>query len=234
MGVQSMSRKTSSNEASDTLSLMNILSGRNLLAIICLCNIVLLEILVFNLPFWQTLGAKETTYSVNQRSSFLSIGSGLSKQGNNLVISDTNEAYIDIHSQQRISYIQLQSQDDQNVKNIVYTVCIQFDAGEQWHDGASRTFSPAIKRSQYVNIGGTTSAIRLRFTAEKGTVIPITGITVNPRIPFHTSSIRLLLELFLALFIIFMGPKSPLYTYGYLQHRSNNNEAYSVASPSSF
>lgn len=149
MGAQSMSRKTSSNEASDTLPLMNSLSGRNLLAIIYLCNIVLLEIFVFNLPFWQTLGTKETTYSVNQRSSFLSIGSGLSKQGNNLVIPDTNEAYIDIHSQQRISYIQLQSQDDQNVKNIVYTVSIQFDADEQWHDGASRTFSPAIKRSQY-------------------------------------------------------------------------------------
>ena len=186
-------------------------SKRNLLAIICLCCAFLLETFVFNLPFWQTLNAQETIYSINQTTSPLSLGAGLSKQGNNLIISNTDKAYIDIHQLRKIKYLQLQSYRYANSNNIAYTVSVQFNAGEQWHEGTSRTFSPAIKRSQYVNIGGTASSIRLRFTAAKGSAIPITGIIVNPRISFHLSLIRLLIELFLILFIVFLGPKSPLY-----------------------
>ena len=185
--------------------------NRNLLVIICLGCTLLLETFVFNLPFWQTLNAQETTYSINQATSPLSVGTGLSKQGNTLIISNTDEAYIDIHQRQNVKYLQLQSHRYPNSDNIAYTVSIQFDAGEQWHEGSSRTFSPAIKHSQYVNIGGTASSIRLRFTAAKGSVIPITGITINPRISFHVSLIRLLIELFLILFIVFLGPKSLLY-----------------------
>lgn len=83
--------------------------NRNLLVIICLGCTLLLETFVFNLPFWQTLNAQETTYSINQATSPLSVGTGLSKQGNNLIISNTDEAYIDIHQRQNVKYLQLQS-----------------------------------------------------------------------------------------------------------------------------
>lgn len=41
--------------------------NRNLLVIICLGCTLLLETFVFNLPFWQTLNAQETTYSIKRR-----------------------------------------------------------------------------------------------------------------------------------------------------------------------
>lgn len=189
----------------------NSYSKRNLLAIVGLCCVFLLESFVFNLPFWQTLNSQEVDYPINQASPSLSLGAGLSKQGNNLIISNTDKAYIDIHQQQDVRYLRLHSHNYQGINNITYTVSIQFDAGKQWHEGTSRTFSPAISRSQYVNIGGTASSIRLHFIAAKGSVIPITKITLNPRISFHISFIRLFIEFVLILFIIFLGPRSPLY-----------------------
>lgn len=186
-------------------------SKRNILALVCLCCVLLLESFVFNLPFWQTLNAQEKDYPIDQAPSSLSIGTGLSKQGNNLIISNTDKSYIDIHQQKDIRYLRLQSHNYQGINNITYTVSIQFDAGKQWHEGASRTFSPAISRSQYVNIGGTASSIRLHFIAAEGSVIPITKITLNPRVSFHISFVRLFIELTLVLFIISLGPRSPLY-----------------------
>ena len=146
--------------------------NRNLLVIICLGCTLLLETFVFNLPFWQTLNAQETTYSINQATSPLSVGTGLSKQGNNLIISNTDEAYIDIHQRQNVKYLQLQSHRYPNSDNIAYTVSIQFDAGEQWHEGSSRTFSPAIKHSQYVNIGGTASPYVFDLQPQKDPLFP--------------------------------------------------------------
>ena len=86
---------------------------------------------------------------------------------------------------------------------IATTLHTLFPFNSMPENNGMRALQEHSHRQSSIHSTSIASSIRLRFTAAKGSVIPITGITINPRISFHVSLIRLLIELFLILFIVF-------------------------------
>ncbi|MBT1182389.1 hypothetical protein JS531_10620 [Bifidobacterium sp. CP2] len=180
--------------------------------------ILLLELFVFNLPFWQTLGTRPTQAHDE------GVGNGLAvEQGKVAIVTDPEHAWRDISADEPIDYLYIDHaaaerprQDDA----VRWQVSTMKPTDSGWYDAnADVGYSPSAEYSRYQRIGDGSTHVRLRYQMAKGAVIPYNTITVNPRIPMRFSPIRLTVEILTALLVIMFRPASPLYRRRLALHR---------------
>ncbi|WP_133125457.1 hypothetical protein [Bifidobacterium parmae] len=172
--------------------------------------IVTLELFVFNLPFWQTLGATPRQAHDD------GVGNGLViERGGVAVVTDPEHAWRDISSDEKIDYLYIDhaaSERPRQGDDVRWQVSTMKETDSGWYDAnADVGYSPSAEHSRYQRIGDGTTHVRLRYQMDKGSVIPYNTITVNPRVPLRFSPIRLIVEILAALLVIIFRPSSPLY-----------------------
>lgn len=179
-----------------------------IVGIICLIVIVLSEVFVFNLPYWQT---RDNT---PQRVTDYSLSDGMTRsRSGDITIDGKKKPYIEVGSTQLITYVYLDIDDTTLANNNVhYTLATQQTRVMGWFSGEQeRLLSPVSEASKYIHVDDNAKAVRIQFKWSKKFRISLAKIVVNPRIPFRVDTTRLLIMAVLALFIIFFRPASPLY-----------------------
>ncbi|NEG54585.1 hypothetical protein [Bifidobacterium platyrrhinorum] len=186
-------------------------------ALIALAAIILLELLVFNLPHWQTLTATPQTVHDDGTGNGLAIESG-----GTAVITDPDHAWRDISASHPIDYLYINHTNAERPHQgdaVTWKISTRKNTDSGWYDAnAQAGYSPSSEHSRYQRIGDGATHIRIRYDMPKGTVIPYNTITANPRIPMRFSAIRLTLETLIALLIIACRPASPLHRTGLDPH----------------
>ena len=166
-----------------------------------------MEVFVFNLPTWQTLRA------VPSPRSFSSLRTQGAREEADGIVATTSDPTVNVTSGKIIKYLYLEvAPKYSNISQAVsYKVGISYEGDKYVHYGSTMTLNLGVKDDRYVNAGSYVRNITLQFNVPKGTLIPITGIIVNPKIPYRFSLLRLLMLLLLASFWILLGPGSVLW-----------------------
>ncbi|KFI97349.1 hypothetical protein [Bifidobacterium stellenboschense] len=178
--------------------------------VVALAVIVTLELFVFNLPFWQTLGSTPRTAHDD------GFGNGLVvESGGTAVVTDPDHAWRDISSDEPIDYLYIghaASERPSQNDAVRWQVSTMKPTDSGWYDAnADVGYSPSAEHSRYQRIGDGSTHVRLRYRMDKGAVIPVNTITVNPHVPMRFDPIRLVVEILTALIIIAFRPASPFY-----------------------
>lgn len=170
--------------------------------------VTLLEVFLFNLPFWQTLGSSPKLADVT------SMGAGLEKKdAHSAVVTDSQAAWLDIKSADVIDYAYINpSPGDKNVDQVKWVMSTKKAGDGDWYKAtADAGYSTHVDDSRYVHISGLTTQVRFSFQANNGDVIPLSDITVNPHVPFRIDLSRLILELIVMIVVLAVRPRSVLY-----------------------
>ena len=190
-------------------SLRSLVRQRRTAALIGLAFAAVLELVVFNLPFWQTVGSS----SVTVPDSAVAVGSGLRRSKQGFVVTKPDPS-LDIRSPQILQYLRFNDAPSAPAyQTIWYSVGIYYGSNLTLHQGDSiLPLSTGAPRSQYVNVGSYVSHVSISFPrASVGTVLPFVSVTLNPHVPFQLDTGRIGLMLFFALMAVLLGPGSPLY-----------------------
>lgn len=177
---------------------------------IAVIAIMLLELFVFNLPYWQTLGAHPVQAHDD------GVGNGLRVEAGGIaVITDPEHAWRDISADEPIGYLYIDHASAERPRQgdaVRWQLSTMKATDSGWYDAnADVGYSPSAEPSRYQRVGDGATHVRLRYQMDKGDVIPYNTITVNPRVPMRFSPIRLLIEILAALLIIAFRPASPFY-----------------------
>ena len=183
---------------------------RHRAAVIAAVVIVLLELFVFNLPFWQTLGSHPVQAHDD------GTGTGLTvEKGGVAVITDPEHAWRDISADQSIEYLYMGHVDSERPRQddpVRWQLSTAKDTDGGWYDAnADVGYSPSSEDSRYSRVGGRATRVRIRYQMDKGAVIPYNPITVNPHVPMRFSPLRLAVEILTALAVVLFRPSSRLY-----------------------
>lgn len=179
------------------------------------------EVFLFNLPFWQTRNA------VSEQAVDVAIGSGFSERWDgSLVVTNPKKAWREIAApgDGTISYLYIDHAEhetapdlspsyDSSWETISWRMETRKSTGTGWYPADSeKQYSPGYENSRYFHIGNGTGAIRIQYNKVKnGDVLARNSFTVNPRVPYHTSVLRVALEILVALTVIAFRPGSGLY-----------------------
>lgn len=175
---------------------------------------LLVEIFLFNAPYWQSRQAH--TQLVD--SSSISLGSGLEpqspssdKQTPSFVIRNQQEAFIQYVGKEPINYLQLIPSDSTKDQVINFSVLEKTIEGV-WYtrSGNAAIYGPS-KDSQLLHVGSNYTCVRFLFLDPPGTPLPNFSLILNPRIPLTISGTRLMIMLLIALFLALLRPGSSLY-----------------------
>ena len=173
----------------------------------CLIGVLLLEVFVFNLPTWQTVRAVPSVYSIS------SLHTGAIKEQADGIVTTASDATVNVTSEKIIKYLYFEVPSKyENSSHIVnYSVGISYSGDKYIHYGSAMTMDLGVKDDRYINAGSYVHNVTIQFNVPKETFIPVTGVVVNPKIPYRFSILRLLMLLLLASFWIFLGPGSVLW-----------------------
>lgn len=175
---------------------------------------MILEICIFNMPFWQTLGAQPTVSGKDQ------LGSGLVRVGKDSVrVVNTKHEYREVESSDPIEYFRVNPSSAESESTQTWKMDTRKPTDGGWYLADKlEHYSPKYDNSRYFHVGNGATRLRFRYNAPKGAVFPISTLTFNPRIPFHLPKVRIGLELLLAFFIILFRPGSSLYRRRFTPH----------------
>ena len=175
--------------------------------VLCLIGVLFVEVFVFNLPTWQTLRSLPEEESV----STAHMEGAKAESGG--IVTTSSGATVNVTSKRIIKYLYLEvSPQYENVSRTVnYSVGISYEGDKYVHYGSAMTMDLGVKDDRYVNAGSYVRSVTIQFDVPKGTFIPVTGITVNPKIPYRFSLLRLCMLLLLISFWILLGPGSVLW-----------------------
>ncbi len=187
---------------------------RHLMPIVCVLLALLVEVFIFNLPFWLTLKAKPIQ-TVNEN-----LGPGLVRtEDNKAKVSDPKQAWMDRSTSDQIEYLYLNHDyGDQEYRSssgattLSWTTSTKKPTDSNWYPSTSTVmFSPENEMTRYSHIGGGVTDVRLMYNVNYNDIIKIPSFTANPHVPFRVSLPRAALEAVLVLSIICFRPDSPLY-----------------------
>lgn len=181
------------------------------------------DCLVFNLPHWQTVGIRHDAPVT------LTIGKGLQRTADgSLEIRSRRDATLTITTKDRspVRYVRLDgpklkpqrydptkpaTTNEGAAQLVNFTLAYHAQGNDGWLTGAERFLHPSAPRTRYVHIGGGFSDVRITFTDAEGTVLPVTGLTADPDIPYETNVLRLGLLFLFFLIVMMLRPGSRLY-----------------------
>lgn len=172
-----------------------------------LIGIFLLEVLIFNMPTWQTLF---TSAKIDPISSLQSGDLKVEKDG---FISEVSNPTLRITSNRVLKYLYLEvpPEFEHTSQQLNYLIGVSYQGDKYVHYGNIQTLSLGVKNDRYINCGSYVKTVTLQLRVAKGTFVPVNAITVNPKIPYRFSPLRLLILLLICSFWILLGPGSILW-----------------------
>lgn len=180
---------------------------RHVLAILAvvLCT-MLLEIVLFNLPFWQTRSSEPVEVDD------YTLGEGVSRDGDTLSIDSDDDAYIEVHADSAIQYLYLDPGDSPADATVQFQLCTQHIGNTGWYTGQStRSMNLAFDSSRYVHVGGEHDGVRIIFVNAQGQRFSLRRIVVNAHVPFSFSLPRVSLVVLCLVYCLALRPGSALY-----------------------
>ena len=182
----------------------------------CLILSTLLEVFLFNLPFWQTLSASpsfEVLSSSNTQGLVMDSKKDAGAAGWNAAAPQVS---IDLSSSHPIKYVQLIGAPGAKDGNGMQFRVESFLPGsdEAHPSNYWQLLNPSCPGSLYINASGTYKRILVQVRTDVGKPFAFYGAVINPRVPFDASPLRILLMLLVVILAVFLGPASPLYKMG--------------------
>ena len=171
--------------------------------------LMLLEGFLFNLPFWQTLNSSPKPAVI------ASLGSGLEKKDeHSAIVTDQQSAWLDIKSTDVIDYVYINpSVGDENVDQVKWTMSTKKAGDGGWYEAtADAGYSTHVDDSRYLHVSGLSKQVRFNFKVNKGDIIPLSDITINPHVPFRIDIVRVFFEIIVLTVFLAIRPHSVLYT----------------------
>ena len=167
-----------------------------------------LEIFIFNFRTFQSLFYHQE--NLTDKITY----NGIEKNSDNsFTVTDEENNYIEIENiNQKINNIKLDF--DISKKYIEYIIYATDEANSEYLQLNNRYLYPSIEKSKYVklNMYGNSSKIKIEFI-NKGVNIKIKDISINERVPFDISLIRLLLVFGIIFVFLIFRSKSEFYKY---------------------
>ena len=166
--------------------------------------IAAMECIVFNLPFWRTLGASTDTNAVHN-----TLGSGLTRRNDGmLTVTDPTKAYLELTADGTSDYLRIDTEsskvidkareqaeaeskanDDKEVFKPLATIHVRADV--DGITGKAQSMNPDAIRSHYVKAPGA-GIVRIWIQEERGAIVPVTDARANVRVPFVINWMRVL------------------------------------------
>lgn len=186
--------------------------------------IALMECVIFNLPFWRTIGASTDTSAVHN-----ALGAGLQRDETTgmLTITDPIKAYLELSADGTSDYLRVDTVDshvieqanlealaqshkhgDKRIAKPAVTIHVRADVGGT--TGRAISISPDAWRSHYVRATGS-GIVRVWIQEPQGSVIPITDARANVRVPFTLDGARVAAMAIIALLVALWRPGSRLW-----------------------
>lgn len=197
---------------------------RILLPIMAVAMAVLaLECIVFNMPFWRTLGASTDTNAVHN-----ALGSGLTRSSDGmLTVTDPTNAYLELTADGTSDFLRIDTVDAATISSVrdktlrqshsqgdtelampATTVHVRVDIGDT--TGRMQSISPSSTRSHYVKAVGA-GLVRVWIQEERGAVIPVSDARANVKVPFAFNWIRVGVMALLSALVALWRPGSKLW-----------------------
>lgn len=183
--------------------------------LVALLAIASVEIIGFNMPFWSTLSASTDSGSASN-----TLGSGLQQRDDGLLeITDPTQAFLEVEADGSSSYARIDpysSSDstDQNSesaaknKDIVKSLYVRVDS--DGIAGKTQSVDVRVPRSLYVH-SDAQHTIRLWIQEPAGSLIPISAIRANVRVPFQIDWLRVAAMIGVLVLIMLLRPHSLLW-----------------------
>ena len=185
--------------------------------------IAAMECIVFNLPFWRTLGASTDTNAVHN-----TLGSGLTRRNDGmLTVTDPTKAYLELTADGTSNYLRIDTEsskvidkareqaeaeskanDDKEVFKPLATIHVRADV--DGITGKAQSMNPDAIRSHYVKAPGA-GIVRIWIQEERGAIVPVTDARANVRVPFVINWMRVLAMALVLLMIAVWRPGSHLW-----------------------
>ncbi|MBO5630283.1 MAG: hypothetical protein J5965_14545, partial [Aeriscardovia sp.] len=184
---------------------------RRKVILIGLLLIAICEVFIFNLPFWETRSSQPETLTTQQI-----VISGLTPTHDGFRVTDASHASIVVQApyHKTIHYVQINvpTVSRHEKKTLIsYTLNTYTGNTEKAYSGSSNSFYTGDKQSFIINAGATVSRIKIQFNEPVGSFIPFLSITLNQKIPFHISVMRVGIMLLIACLGCFFGAQSLLW-----------------------
>lgn len=184
---------------------------KNLIAVIlCIFISAFFEVFVFNFRSIQSI-----CYKTKKFDNIL-IGSGIKKNGNIYFINENENAYLEIKNINRYAKnIKIDMNILSDNKYILYNIFATDEANKYYYSLPEKYYYPKINKSKYVklDLSGKASSLKIELKNAVGLKFKLNEISINNKVPFSISWIRLLLTFSIALFIYIFRPKSQFYKY---------------------
>ncbi|MDY4678449.1 hypothetical protein [Bifidobacterium tsurumiense] len=183
--------------------------------LVALLAIASVEIIGFNMPLWSTLSASTDSGSASN-----TLGSGLQQRDDGLLeITDPTQAFLEVEADGSSSYARIDpysSSDstDQNSesaaknKDIVKSLYVRADS--DGIAGKTQSVDVRVPRSLYVH-SDAQHTIRLWIQEPAGSLIPISAIRANVRVPFQIDWLRVAAMIGVLVLIMLLRPHSLLW-----------------------
>ena len=185
--------------------------------------IAAMECIVFNLPFWRTLGASTDTNAVHN-----TLGSGLTRRNDGmLTVTDPTKAYLELTADGTSDYLRIdtasskvidkareqaeaesEANDDKEVFKPLATIHVRADV--DGITGQAQSMNPDAIRSHYVKAPGA-GIVRIWIQEERGAIVPVTDSRANVHVPFVINWMRVLAMALVLLMIAVWRPGSRLW-----------------------
>lgn len=178
----------------------------------CLALAALLEVFIFNLPFWQTLSSSpsfEILSSYNTQGLVMDSEKNAGTAGWN---ASGPVVTIEFSSQSPIQYVQLiGAPGAKETTGMQFRVESFLPGSDDPHPSNYwQLLNPSCPSSLYINASGY-KRIMVQVRTDAGKPFAFYGAVVNPKVPFDASPLRILLMLLIVILAVFLGPASPLY-----------------------
>lgn len=172
---------------------------------VVLCT-VLVEMVLFNLPFWQTMNASPITVDD------YAVGEGISRDGDTLTIESNDNAYIEVKTDSTIEYLYMDPGESPTDVTLQFQLVTQHVDNTGWYTGETTKYmNLAYDDSRYVRVGGEHDGVRINFIGAQGQQLTLRHIVVNPQIPFSVSVLRVALIAVCLVYCLFLRPGAGIY-----------------------
>lgn len=194
-----------------------------IMLLVAVAVIASMECIVFNMPFWRTLGASTDTNAVHN-----SLGSGLKRTDDGmLTVTDPTNAYLEltadgtsdflridtvsntvIEQAKQSAHEQSQANNDAEVFSPVHAIHVRIDI--DGNTGSAQSLSPASERSHYLKASGA-GIVRVWIQEERGAIVPISDARANVKVPFAVNWMRVAAMALVLILIALWRPGSKLW-----------------------
>ena len=169
---------------------------------------LIVEVFLFNLPFWQTISnpSEQPMNSV--------LGPGLKKTSNGFAqITDPHKAWQSFSNSGEINYFYINpSKEENRIAELQWKMSTEKEQDGGWYEATGTSgYCPKVNSSRYIHVGGLSTKIKLHYFGKTGDLIPILKATPNPKIPYNFSVLHLGLETALFFVLVFLNPKNALF-----------------------